>query len=113
MLFSRDHRDTATSEVGAGGTAAVAKALGERWGQQTDRGLWEAEAAADRQRFDSELAAYNRGLEAEALEERRARDAAACGPSGREVMRAEKRERMEEEVARRAEKPKAAKKVKP
>ena len=49
-------------------------------------------------RYDTEMAKYNAMLEQEAAEERAEREAAAAGPSDRDVEREAKRKRMEEEV---------------
>ena len=93
MFFSNDHRDAVAAELGSGATAQVAKVLGEKWAQTTDRHVWERQAEQDRIRHDREMVAYNDALEVEAEEEARARQAAASGPSEREVERDAKRAR--------------------
>ena len=112
MIFCGDYRDQVAAELGSAAPNVVSKALGERWGQTVDRNVWEKRAEQDRSRYDSEIQTYNASLEREAAEEQRKRDAAASGPSGREVERAQKRHQMEEEMARRDAEPKKEKKQK-
>ena len=110
MFFSRDHRESIASE--GNDMHQVSKVLGERWGQTADRSRWEALAEQDKQRFDKEIAVYNSALEQEEADERAARDAAASGPSEREMQRAEKRAILQEKVDERAAAPKPVKKQK-
>jgi hypothetical protein len=112
MLFGRDHREITATELGTTDPKLVSKALGEKWAAQADRSTWELLAEQDKARFERENALYTASLDAEAEAEQSAKDAAAAGPSEREVERAEKRARMEEDAARRAEKPKGPKKAK-
>ena len=97
--------------MGTTDTKVIAKALGEKWAAQTDKSPWERASEVEKARFEREQAVYMAALNAEADEEQRARDAAAAGPSDREVERAEKRARMEEESTARMAKPKAPRKA--
>ena len=112
MLFGRDHREAVAAELGTSDPKMVSRALGDKWAAQVDKSTWEAMAAKDKARFERENAVYQASLQEEEDAIAEAAAAAAAGPSEREVERAEKRARMEEEAAARAEKPKAPKKVK-
>ena len=110
MFFCKDYRDQVATELGSSAPNVVSKALGDKWGKTTDRRTWEKQAEQDRARFDKEIQAYNAALEKEDEELRKARDAAASGPSDREVERAQKRAKMEDDLARREAEPKKEKK---
>ena len=110
MMFCADHRDTVAGELGSGAAANVSKVLGERWAAQEDREKWERQAAKDKARHESEMAAYNQALEEERAAAAAAAEAAAAGPSEREEERAKKRQLMQEQAAEREAKPKAPKK---
>jgi SWI/SNF-related matrix-associated actin-dependent regulator of chromatin subfamily A member 5 len=111
MFFCNDMRDAVSAELGTSATHIIAKALGERWAAQTERTRWEEMALKDKQRHDVEMADYDRRLQREIDEERRSKEAAAAGPSDREVARAEKRALMQEEANTRIEAPKQPKKA--
>ena len=66
MLFCKDYRDQVAAEVGSAAPNIVSKALGERWGQTTDRHTWEKQAEKDRVRYDREKAAHDAMLDEEA-----------------------------------------------
>ena len=110
MFFCNDHREAVAAELGSSATNQVAKVLGEKWAQTTERQAWERLAAQDKVRHETEMSKYNAELEAEAEEERRAKEAAASGPSDREVERDAKRAQMQEDAARREAAPKKPKK---
>ena len=112
MFFSAEQRDAAQMESGTTDPKVISKVLGDKWAQLDDKATYEAQASADRVRFDRENGAYQAALQAEEDEHQRGLAEAAAGPSEREVERAEKRARMEAEAAARADKPKAPKKVK-
>ena len=101
MLFCKDYREQVAAEVGSAAPNVVSKALGERWGQTTDRHTWEKQAEKERVRYDREMAAHSAMLDEEAAEVRRERDAYAAGPSDREAERSQKRQQMQEESAKR------------
>ena len=101
MLFCKDYREQVAAEVGSAAPGVVSKALGERWGQTTDRQTWEKQAEKDRVRYDREMGAHSAMLDAEAAEVRRERDAYAAGPSEREAERSQKRQVMQEDAAKR------------
>ena len=101
MLFCKDYREQVAAEVGSAAPNVVSKALGEKWGQTTDRHTWEKQAEKDRARYDKEMAAHTAMLDDEAAEVRRERDAYAAGPSDREAERSQKRQQMQEETAKR------------
>jgi len=109
MLFVRDFRDMVTAEVGSE-PSLVSKALSERWKQQGDRSRWEQLSMQDHERYQQDMARYNRALEEEEQEEQRLRNESASGPSEREVARAEKRAILQEELEERAAQPKQPKK---
>ena len=111
MFFSRDSRETAVAELGSSDPKMVSKRLGEKWAAQADRSPWESQSAKDKARFERENAIYQAALQAEEDEEDAANAAKAAGPSEREEERALKRQQMDEEMSRRAEKPKAPKKA--
>ena len=101
MLFCKDYREQVAAEVGSAAPNVVSKALGEKWGQTTDRHTWEKQAEKDKARYDKEMAAHTAMLDEEAAEVRRERDAYAAGPSDREAERSQKRQQMQEETAKR------------
>ena len=68
MLFCKDYREQVAAEVGSAAPNVVSKALGEKWGQTTDRHTWEKQAEKDKARYDKEMAAYRKA--AKAKEER-------------------------------------------
>ena len=100
-MFCKDYREQVAAEVGSAAPNVVSKALGERWGQTTDRHTWEKQAEKERVRYDREMAAHSAMLDEEAAEVRRERDAYAAGPSDREAERSQKRQQMQEESAKR------------
>ncbi|EOD18155.1 hypothetical protein EMIHUDRAFT_447960 [Emiliania huxleyi CCMP1516] len=112
MCFARENRDAISQEVGATDTSTLSKVIGERWGEVTDRSRWERQAADDRVRHDREMATYQAGLNAEDAAEKARIASAASGPSDRELERAEKRQRLQEEVEERAAAPKKERKAK-
>ena len=101
MLFCKDYREQVAAEVGSAAPNVVSKALGEKWGQTTDRHTWEKQAEKDKARYDKEMAAHTAMLDEEAADVRRERDAYAAGPSDREAERSQKRQEMQEETAKR------------
>jgi len=110
MLFCKDYREQVAAEVGSAAPNVVSKALGEKWGQTTDRHTWEKQAEKDKARYDKEMAAHTAMLDEEAADVRRERDAYAAGPSDREAERSQKRQEMQEETAKRNAEPKKEKK---
>jgi len=111
MFFCQENRELAQKESGTTDTKTISKWLGDKWAQCEDRTPYEELSASDKARFERENTAYLRALDEEEAEYKAELDAAAAGPSEREVERAEKRARMEAEAAARAEKPKAPKKA--
>lgn len=112
MFYCRDFREAVAAEIGTSATNVLSTALGERWKAQEERGKWERLAENDRARHDREMAEYDAQLEREEAEEKRKREAAASGPSDREVERAEKRAMMQKKAAARMDAPKPIKKQK-
>jgi len=111
MFFSQELREQAQGSTGTSDPKVISKWLGERWAALEDKEPYESLSAADKARFQRENAVYQAALDAEDAEYQAELDTAAAGPSEREQDRAEKRARMEEEAAARADKPKAPKKV--
>ena len=72
------HRRAGSSARGRRPTCP--KVLGERWAAQEDREKWERQAAKDKARHESEMAAYNQALEEERAAASAAAEAAAAGP---------------------------------
>ncbi|KAL1510237.1 hypothetical protein AB1Y20_006563 [Prymnesium parvum] len=112
MCFMREQRDVVCAELGTSAPNVISKVIGERWAAQEDRSRWERQAEQDSIRHAREMAVYEAELAREEEEERRKRDAAASGPSDREVERAEKRAMMQEMATARMEAPKPIKKQK-
>eukprot|EP00306_Pavlova_sp_CCMP459_P004759 CAMPEP_0185157904 /NCGR_PEP_ID=MMETSP1139-20130426/2073_1 /TAXON_ID=298111 /ORGANISM="Pavlova sp., Strain CCMP459" /LENGTH=1133 /DNA_ID=CAMNT_0027723009 /DNA_START=12 /DNA_END=3413 /DNA_ORIENTATION=+ len=113
LVFCSVHRADVAQQVPAGsGPGEVQRVLGERWHAVSPEEKAECEAAAekDRERYEQQMARYEKRLEAEAAAEEARKN--ADGPSLRDVERAEKRARVEKEAEERAAVPKAVRQVK-
>ncbi|KAL8916940.1 MAG: hypothetical protein Q9208_008261 [Pyrenodesmia sp. 3 TL-2023] len=71
MFFANDNRDSVREENPGITFGQVGKVLGEKWKalNATQRKPYEARAAADKERYESEKASYNNAAEEEEEEE--------------------------------------------